>query len=215
MVASEPSRPETEGAATPDEPRGMLAVILADRIVTWPNVITVARLGLVPLFLWLLFSVEDRAAAAVVLGVMGATDWFDGQVARRFDQVSELGKILDPAADRIVLIIAVVSITVDGSVPAWLGIPVLIREPVMFVAVPLLAMMGAERIDVTWYGKAGTFLLMFAFPLLLYGASDAPLNELGEVAGYLCGVPGLVLSYYAALLYIPMARRALREGRRR
>lgn len=199
----------------PGEHRGMLAAILADRILTWPNAITVSRLGLLPLFLWLLFEQEDPATASMVLGVMGATDWFDGKVARRLDQISELGKILDPASDRIVLMVAVVAITADGSVPLWLAAPVLAREMVMFLAVPTLALMGAERIDVTWYGKAGTFLLMFAFPFLLYGGSDAPAGALIELAGYLCGAAGLVLSYYAAITYIPMARRALREGRRR
>lgn len=191
----------------------MVRAILDDRIVTAPNIITVSRLLLVPLFLWLLFSRDNRAAAAVVLAVMGATDWVDGQVARRWGQVSELGKILDPAADRLVLVIAVVAITVDGSAPLWLSIPVLVREVIMFAAVSTLAALGARRIDVTFVGKAGTFLLMAAFPLLLLGNSTVSWASLAEAAGYACAVPGLVLSWYAAITYIPPALAALREGR--
>ncbi len=191
----------------------MVRAILDDRLVTAPNIITVSRLLLVPVFLWLLFGRENRAAAAVVLGFMGATDWVDGQVARRWGQVSELGKILDPAADRLVLVIAVVAITIDGSAPVWLSVPVLLREVIMFAAVTALAMLGARRIDVTFVGKAGTFMLMFAFPLLLFGNSSISWAWMAEIAGYACAIPGLVLSWFAAITYIPPALTALREGR--
>jgi cardiolipin synthase len=202
--------------AQPDDneaPPSMLRAVLDDKIITAPNIITVSRLLLIPAFLYFLFSRENRGAAAAVLAVMGMTDWVDGQVARRYNQVSELGKILDPAADRILLIVAVVAIMIDGSVPLWVTVPVLVREPIMFVAVPVLSLMGAKRIDVTWYGKAGTFLLMLAFPLLLAGASTMEAADLFRILGYACAVPGLVLSYYAAFLYIPVARVAIREGR--
>ena len=191
----------------------MVQAILADRIITLPNIITVSRLLLVPVFLWLLFSRENRAAAAVVLAVMGATDWSDGQVARRTGQVSELGKILDPAADRLVLVIAGVAITVDGSAPLWVSVPVLVREVIMFGAVTALAAFGATRIDVTFLGKAGTFLLMFTFPLLLIGNSTVSWAPAAEAAGYACAVPGLILSWWAAIAYIPPALAALREAR--
>lgn len=134
-------------------------------------------------------------------------------MARRTGQVSELGKILDPAADRLVLVIAVVAITVDGSAPLWISVPVLVREVLMFAAVTALAAMGARRIDVTFVGKAGTFLLMFTFPLLLIGNSTVSWASVAEIAGYACAVPGLVLSWYAAITYIPPAMTALREGR--
>lgn len=192
----------------------MLRAVLDDRLLTLPNVITTSRLLLVPIFIWLVASADEPAWAAVLLAVMGATDWVDGQVARRTGQVSELGKILDPAADRLVLMISIVTIVVaTDAVPPAIWVPVMIREPIMFIAVPVLALMGANRIDVTWYGKAGTFALMCCFPALLYGTSDAPLADLMEVVGYVTGVVGVVLSYYAAFLYLPMARRALREGR--
>lgn len=204
--------PDAPADPHPGPPPGMLRAVLDDRILTLPNVITLSRLLLVPVYISLVRS-SDYDVAAAVLAVMGATDWIDGQVARRTGQVSELGKILDPAADRIVLMIAVITMVTNDLVPAWIWVPVLVREPIMFVAVPLLAVMGATRIDVTWFGKAGTFLLMFTFPMLLYGASDAPGAEVLEMAAYATAVPGIILSWYAAIMYIPMAREALREGR--
>jgi cardiolipin synthase len=193
----------------------MLRAVLDDRLLTLPNVISGSRLLLLPVFVWLVAEADEPALGALLLAVMGATDWVDGQVARRTGQVSELGKLLDPAADRIVLIASVLTIVLaTDAVPAWISIPVIIREPLMFVAVPVLAVLGAERIDVTWWGKAGTFALMCAFPWLLYGISDEPGAEVVQFAGYVAGGIGVVLSWYAAALYVPVARRALRDGRR-
>src|SRR5438105_7243077 len=101
-------------------------------------------------------------AAAYLLGFLGATDWVDGYVARHFHQVSTLGKVLDPVADRVLLGVGVVAIMIDGSVPIWLGSLVLVREVLVSLAVFVLALMGARRIDVQWVGKAGTLALMFA-----------------------------------------------------
>jgi cardiolipin synthase (CMP-forming) len=202
------------GETSAQEPPGMVQLILQDRILTLPNVISVSRLLVVPLFVWLVVSVEEYAWAAALLAVMGATDWVDGKVARWTNQVSELGKVLDPAADRLVLIITLVVIVVaTDAVPVWLWLPVLIREPIMFVSVPTLALLGAKRIDVTWYGKAGTFALMTAFPMLVYGASTAAGADAMRAGGLGVGALGVALSYWAAALYIPMARHALREGR--
>jgi cardiolipin synthase len=99
------------------------------------------------------------------------------------------------------------------AVPWWISVPVIIREPLMFVAVPILALLGASRIDVTWVGKAGTFALMSAFPALLYGASDAPGADALRIAGSVVGGLGVVLSYYATALYVPLALGAIREAR--
>jgi cardiolipin synthase len=196
------------------EEKSFLRAVFDDRIVTVPNLLSLLRLLAIPLFLYLLFDRDNEAGAAALLGVLGATDWVDGQIARRFNQISELGKLLDPAADRLLLIVVVIAVTVDGAVPLWFGVPVMIREPLMFIAVIALGLLGATRIDVTWYGKLGTAGLMFAFPLLLAG-SDTSLTgaELFRALGWVFGIPGLVLSYYATILYIPMARRALAEGR--
>jgi cardiolipin synthase len=185
----------------------------AARIVTVPNVISLVRLACAPVFVWLLAS-DDLLVAAVLLAVLGASDWVDGWIARRFDQGSDLGKVLDPVADRVLLIVSAVALLVQGSVPLVVGILVLLREAVVSLSVLVLAAAGARRIDVQWVGKAGTLSLMFALPLFLL--SDAVSGTTGDVAlvgAWFMAVCGLALSYYAALVYIPLARRALREGR--
>jgi cardiolipin synthase len=184
-----------------------------DALLTLPNLITVVRLACLPLFLWLLFGAEDRAAAAWLLAALGATDWVDGYLARHMHQVSELGKVLDPVADRLLFFVGVGGIVVDGSVPLWFAAVVLAREALVGGATLVLAGLGARRIDVTWFGKAGTFCLMIAFPLFLAGSSDLSWADAAEVLAWLVGIPGLVLSLYSAALYVPLARRALAEGR--
>jgi len=184
-----------------------------NRVLTLPNVISIIRLSCIPVFLWLLFAQDNRAAAAWLLGGLGATDWIDGYIARRYGQVSELGKVLDPTADRLLFIVAVGAMIIDGSVPllfAWL---VVIREVALAVVLVVMTMLGMQRFDVTYWGKAATFLLMFAFPAFLLGASDFPAHDFFQLVGWLLGIPGLVLSYYSAITYIPMIRVNLREGR--
>jgi cardiolipin synthase (CMP-forming) len=185
----------------------------SSRILTLPNVITIIRLSCLPLFLWLLFGAEDRAAAAWLLAALGATDWVDGYLARHMHQVSELGKVLDPVADRLLFIVGAGGIVVDGSVPIWFAGVVLAREVLVGGTTLVLAAMGAKRIDVTWYGKACTFGLMIAFPLFLASHSDLSWADTAGVLAWVAGIPGLVLSLYAAVLYVPLARRALAEGR--
>ena len=185
----------------------------ARQVLTLPNLITLARLACLPVFLWLLFGKEDRAAAAALLAVLGITDWVDGYLARRLGQVSELGKILDPVADRLLFIVGAGGILIDGSVPTWFAVIVLVRETLVGGATLVLAALGARRIDVTWFGKAGTFGLMIAFPLFLASHSDLWWADTAGVLAWIAGIPGLALSLYAAVLYVPIARRALREGR--
>ena len=183
------------------------------RIVTVPNIISIARLACVPLFLWLLLGRDEKIAAALLLGVLGATDWVDGWIARHFDQGSEIGKVLDPTADRILLLCAGVALVIDGSLPLWVGVVVLARELVISVAVLALAAAGARRMDVQWAGKAGTLALMFALPGFLLADAISELRVPILVLTWVFTIGGLVLSYYAAIAYIPQARAALREGR--
>ena len=143
-----------------------------DRILTVPNVITFVRLLCLPIYLWLLLGLDNRAAAAALLAVLGATDWVDGYIARHFNQVSNLGKVLDPVADRFLFFVGVGGILIVDGAPRWFSIIVLARELLVGAATVLLAMLGAKRIDVTWFGKAGTFGLMFAFPLFLWGSGE-------------------------------------------
>jgi cardiolipin synthase (CMP-forming) len=203
FVASEDSSSGTRGG--PEEP--------LDRILTVPNAITTLRLACVPLFCWLLFGAHRQSASAVLLAVLGATDFLDGYAARRWGQVSRIGKILDPTADRILVATAVISVTVQGAVPIWFAVATIAREAIVSGTVVLLGVLGAERIDVLWVGKAGTFGLMFAYPAFLLAHGTSGWQHPIEVLAWVGGVAGLALAWIAAFLYIPTARVALSAGR--
>jgi cardiolipin synthase (CMP-forming) len=193
------------GAAAGEEEAGL------DRIWTVPNLLSIGRLALLGVFLWLLFGEHERVAATVVLMVTGTTDFLDGYVARRLHQVTTLGKVLDPTADRIVVGTGVIAIAAYGAVPWWLAGIVLGREVAVSGAVLALAAIGARRIDVLWVGKAGTFGLMCCFPLFLLGdAGTGWARDLHNVTWVLV-VPALAFSFVAAVAYVPVARRALAE----
>jgi cardiolipin synthase len=187
------------------------------RVLTIPNLISLARLLCVPVFLWLLWGPDRPLAAGVLLAVLGATDWVDGYIARHVPgQASELGKVLDPTADRALLVAGAIALLVEDlpwavHLLVWI---VLIREVLIAVATVALGVAGARRIDVVWAGKAGTLALMFALPLFLLADNT---DGAWQVWWYICAwgfaISGLVLGYYAAVKYIPAARQALRDGR--
>ncbi len=197
-----------DGKPDPSPPGGS-----ADRILTVPNALSVARLCCIPLFVWLLFGRDNRLGAAILLAVLGATDWVDGFIARRFNQVSTLGKVLDPVADRLLLGVAIVAILIDGSVPAVVAWLVIAREALVSLGVLAVAALGGRRIDVTWAGKAGTFALMAAFPLFLASHAEVGWADAARVVAWACAGIGLVMSYYSAVTYVPLARDALRDRR--
>jgi cardiolipin synthase len=186
-----------------------------DRILSLPNVVTTIRLVLVPVFVWLLVQPHHRDwfAAAVLLAALGSTDWVDGQLARRLDQVTTLGKVLDPTADRVLLVTAVVGIVVAGAVPVPVAVIALAREGLVAIAAVALALAGARRIDVTLIGKAGTFGLMCAFPLFLAGHSTIGWHHVALIVAWVAAVIGLVLGWISILVYVPLAKKALAEGR--
>lgn len=199
-----------------------------DRLLTVPNLITLVRLLCIPLYLWLLFGEDLRWQAAILLGVLGATDWVDGYVARHFHQVSNFGKMFDPAVDRLLMIVGVGSIiwvvAIDpvagatANTRAFLvfGLLSIGREVVMSIYVTIITLMGARRMDVTWVGKFGTFCQMAAFPLFLIGSDPSladGLRELVTGAAWIIGVPGLVAGYIAFAGYLREGPVALREGR--
>lgn len=197
-------------------PRERLAVqphIGQRRLATLPNLLSAIRLAAAPVLVWLIFGRHDELVAAYVLAGVGATDWLDGFLARRLGQVSAVGQVLDPIADRVLLGVGVVAILIAGAVPLWMGVAVLAREALVSVAVVVLALLGAARIPVIWVGKVGTFVLMFALPLFLAAHSTASWRGPAEVAAWTCGVAGLILAWYAALSYVPRARRAFVVGR--
>lgn len=178
------------------------------RIWTVPNLVSAARLGAAPVFAWLLMVRHDKVLAASLLAVLGATDWVDGWVARRWHQVSTLGKVLDPTADRAILAAGVIGAVVVGAVPLWLFVAVGARELLVTGGVVALAARGA-RLDVAWVGKAGTFALMFALPLFLVGHSSLSWHQVSEDLAWAFAIPGLILSWAAVGAYAGPARRAL------
>ena len=185
-----------------------------DRIATIPNVISAVRLACVPLFLYLLLAVEERRGAAILLATLGATDWVDGYIARRWNQVSTVGKILDPVADRVVLLSGVVAILIDGAAPLWVGVATLGREVLISIGTVVVALLGARRLDVSRVGKAGTFLTYFAYPLFLAGDAELGSRTVWRGVAWACVVPGIVLSWWSLCTYVPVALQALRDSRR-
>ena len=181
---------------------------------TIPNLITLIRLLCLPVFLWLLFSRENRRDAAWLLGILGATDWVDGFLARRLGQTSEFGKVFDPTVDRLLFLVGIVALIIDGSVPVWFAVAVGVREVLvggtMLTGTVVLKM---ERFDVTWWGKTATFLLMFAFPGFLMAESTISIAAFFEVAAWVLGLPGLALSWFTAAAYMPLVRDGVRAGR--
>jgi len=186
------------------------------RVFTIPNVISVVRLALVPVFLWLLWKPHPaQVGAAALLAGLGATDWVDGYIARHFNQGSELGKVLDPTADRVLLVAAGVAllhenISTPVNVVLWV---ILVRELLVAVAVIALGLAGAKRIDVVWAGKAGTLAVMFALPMFLVAHASESVRLFFDVVGWGFAIGGIALGYYAAAKYVPAARDALSEGR--
>jgi cardiolipin synthase len=186
----------------------------ANRILTIPNAFTLLRLLCLPLFLCLLFGRDNRAGAAWLLGALGATDWVDGYLARRLNQVSEFGKVFDPTVDRLLFIVAISGILIDDIPPRWFFIAVIVREVLVGGAVAIATLaFGMKRFDVTLLGKAATFLLMFAVPGFMLAASDFVLADAFGVGAWLLGIPGLVLSWLTAIAYVPKIRLGVAAGR--
>src|ERR1700759_2365735 len=162
-----------------------------DRILTVPNGVTVFRLLCIPLFVWLLARPNRSGwvAAAVVLAVLGVTDGVDGYVARHFGQVSRLGKVLDPTADRLLVGGAAVAIVVAGAIPLGVAVAALSREVIVAAGFAVVALAGGRRLEVQWAGKAGTFGLMCALPLFLVGHSHETWHQGAEILAWITGIP--------------------------
>jgi cardiolipin synthase len=199
----------TDEAAGPQSP--LDGVELRDAF-TIPNLITFARLLCIPLFVWLLFGRENRAAAAWLLAALGSTDWVDGWFARKFDQATELGALFDPTVDRLLFLVAIPSLLIDGSIPLIVAVLAIAREGLVAVAALVLGALGVARFPVTWEGKTGTFLLMFAFPMFLGAASTLSYAPVLAWLAWLFAIPGLGYSWYSAIFqYVPAARSGLAE----
>lgn len=182
--------------------------------MTWPNLFTLVRLLCIPLFLWLLFGREHRAAAAWLLAALGSTDWVDGWLARRLDQSTEFGAMFDPVVDRLLFVVAVPALVIDQSIPLAVAVIALTREVFTALLAMIVTARGAKRLEVTKEGKTGTFLLMFAIPMFLGSMSTLSYAPMLGWLAWLFAVPGLAYGWYATTFqYLPTVRRELVTAR--
>jgi cardiolipin synthase (CMP-forming) len=180
--------------------------------VTVPNIVSAGRIALVPVLLWLLLARDAPAAAGWLLVGLGATDWVDGFLARRLDQTSELGKVLDPLADRLAVAAAVVGGWISGALPWPIAAAIGLREVLVGIGALVLAARIGRAIEVRWIGKAGTFALYGAVAAFFVHAGWG--HSFYRWAAWLAVVPGLLLYYAAAVAYVSDGRRAMRDDRR-
>ena len=189
---------------------------MGDRIVTWPNVLSAARLAGVPVFLWLVIgprTVTTDLIAAGILGLAGITDWLDGKLARMLNQQSRLGQILDPAADRLYIAATIIALAVRGIIPWWLFGAIAGRELIVGVALLVLQRRTAYgALQVSFVGKAATLCLMYAFPLLFLGAHSGTAAEVVRVLGWAFAIWGTALYWWAAMLYLTQVRDLVKES---
>ncbi len=177
---------------------------------TVPNLLSVLRLLSIPLFVWLALVPQEDGLAALVLVVGGATDFFDGMLARRWDQVSRIGQLLDPIADRLSTLAVLIVFLVRGVVPLWFVVLLLARDVVLSIQMGRLKSHGVTGLPVNFVGKAATFNLMLSFPLLLWGADpQSMLQEVARVFGWALALWGAGLYLYSAVLYLRQARTVL------
>lgn len=178
---------------------------------TIPNLISGLRLAGIGVFWWLLFGRDDPVAAGILILVIGWTDWLDGVLARKLNQVSEIGKFLDPLADRLAIAAALIGGMIADVVPLWLGIALMARELAIAVGALVLGMRLKEKLDVRYMGKLATFILYGAIPAF-YLAAGGVAGDLFLYLGWGSGVIGLVLYYWVAVLYAVDIRDRLRHG---
>ncbi|QZT64999.1 CDP-alcohol phosphatidyltransferase family protein [Mycolicibacterium austroafricanum] len=182
-----------------------------DRVLTVPNALSVIRLVLVPVFLYLLLAVDATGWAVAILMFSGASDWADGKIARLFDgQSSRLGELLDPLVDRIYMVVVPISMAAVGFVPWWVVALLLGRDLMLAGTLPLLRRRGLSALPVTYIGKAATFALMSGLPLVLLGQFDAQWARVVLALGWGFLIWGLAMYLWSGALYLVQVRMVMR-----
>ena len=184
----------------------------SDAVLTVPNVISFVRLLTVPFFLWLWFA-GDREIGVVVYGVGASTDFLDGFIARRTGQVSELGKLLDPLADRIFILALAVALVGGGVLPWPLAVAVIGRDVILLSLYPLVQKRGVPKIAVNFVGKSATAALFFGLTWLALSETDFGWADIGDEVGIAFVVLGAVLYWVAGAMYARIALTGLRDGK--
>ncbi len=171
------------------------------RLWTIPNLVSLLRLALVPVFLWLVLGPEADLLALLVLMVSGITDWLDGHLARKLDQRTTWGALLDPFADRVYIMAVVIGLALRDIVPWWIAIALPLRDLLLWILLPLLRSRGHSALPVHFLGKAATFNLLYAFPLLFLGDGTGNGAMLARVFGWGFAGWGLALYWWTGILY--------------
>ncbi|WP_378539254.1 CDP-alcohol phosphatidyltransferase family protein [Nocardioides sp. GCM10027114] len=204
-----PGEKELQAAHVADE------VTRDRRVWTVPNLLSFARLAGVPLFLWLVLGPEADGWALLLLAVSGVTDYLDGWLARRLGQTSALGQILDPVADRLYILAVVIGLALRDVIPWWVAILLPLRDLLLWGLVPFLRTRGYSALPVHFLGKAATFNLLYAFPLLLLGDGEGVIPTLADVFGWAFAIWGLGLYWWAGVLYAWQVKKLLADTERR
>jgi len=178
---------------------------VSDRVFTIPNLVSFVRLLAVPYFWWVLLAEERFGLAAGLIFVIGGTDWVDGYLARKLDQVSALGKLLDPIADRLMIASALIGGLIAGAVLGVVGWPLLVREAIVGGAAVLLMIRGHQALDVRMEGKVATFLLYGSIASFYFVAADILVWLFGPPA-WIAGAVGLFLYWWVAVVYLKETR---------
>lgn len=187
------------------------AVNVSTRVWTVPNVLSMLRLAGVPLFLWLVLGPEADVWALVVLMISGITDYLDGWLARKLDQRTTVGEILDPVADRLYILAAVTGLWMRDVIPWWVALAIPLRDLLLWGLVPILRTRGYSSLPVHFLGKAATFNLLYAFPLLFLGDGEGSVALLANVFGWAFALWGLGLYWWAGVLYAWQVAKLARE----
>jgi len=181
--------------------------VVDSRIVTVPNLLSGLRLASVPVFVWL-FVTDKEEAAVIVYGVGAATDWVDGYVARRTGAVTELGKLLDPLADRVFILALALALLLRGALPAWLGAVVIVRDVAVLSLWPVVDRRSARRIRVNFVGKAATAALLVGLTWLALSETRWSFGPWAREVGLAGTGVGAVLYWASGIMYARAARGA-------
>jgi len=185
----------------PEATRGPTGPIVSDRVLTVPNALSTVRLLLVPVFLVLVVT-EQYLAALIVIVVSSATDYLDGIIARRFGQITKLGQLLDPAADRLFIFAAVIALAVREVVPWWVVLAIVGRDVMLAVLGIVLAQHGYGPLPVHHLGKIATFALFYALPILVLGQAFPDAQPVSDPLGWAFILWGGFLYWWAGILYL-------------
>ncbi|MFI5959882.1 CDP-alcohol phosphatidyltransferase family protein [Cryptosporangium sp. NPDC051539] len=203
--------PETSDVAA--EPAVSEPAVTA-RVLTVPNALSALRLLGVPVFIYLVLVLHADLLALLVLVVSGFSDWLDGALARAWGQVSRIGQLLDPLADRLYVFTTVLTFAIRDIIPWWLALALIVRDGVLWIALLVLRRYGYEALPVHYVGKAATFNLLYAFPLLLLGGQDGIVGTVSMPIGWAFAIWGVGLYWWAAVLYVFQTGQLVRLARR-